>query len=338
KMGEADQKPIGTGPYKFVSWSRSEPFVIRRNEKYWGQAPKIDEVIYKIIKEDAARIAALESGQVDFISNIPPHEVGRLKSNPNIHVARVRGLRPIFLVLCPAYKPLDNPKVRRAITHAIDSDRIIDLVLEGNAFPLTGFFGPHVFGYDPNARAYAYDPEKAKQLLADAGFPNGFAIDYHSPTGRYPKDREVAQVIVEQLSKVGIKANLKTPEWAIFNTEYKKGKYPFYLTGRGSVIDADTLFHQYFRTGVTKRALGYSNPKLDEIIDTERKTFDRKKREKLLWEAQRIILEDAPAVPLWNTMDIYAHRADLVWTAPPDERVEMSEAYYKVKNPSGTTS
>ena len=137
----------------------------------------------------------------------------------------VQGLRPIFLVLSPAYKPLDNPKVRSAMTHAIDRDRIIKLVLEGNAYPLRGLLGPQVFGYDPDARAYPYDPEKAKQLLNEAGFANGFEIDYHSPTGRYPKDREVAQVIVEQLSKVGIKANLKTPEWSIFNTDYKNGKY-----------------------------------------------------------------------------------------------------------------
>ena len=331
KMGAADSEPIGTGPYKFVSWARSGQFVIRRNDKYWGQTPKIREVIYKTIKEDAARIAGLESGQVDLISNIAPHEVARLKSNPRLKVQQVQGLRPIFLVLCPEYKPLDNPKVRRAMTHAIDRQQLIDFVLEGNAFPLNGFLGSHVFGYDPNAKAYPYDVAKAKQVLAEAGFSSGFAIDYYSPTGRYPKDREVSQVIVEQLSKVGIKANLKTPEWAIFNTEYKDGKYPFYMTGRGSVTDADTLFHQYFRTGVTKRVLGYSNPKLDKIIDSERQTFDRKKREKLLWEAQRIILEDAPAIPLWNSMDIYVHRRDLVWKAPPDERVEMSKAYYDEK-------
>jgi len=158
-----------------------------------------------------------------------------------------------------------------------------------------------------------------------------FEIEYHSRTGRYPKDREVAQVIVEQLSKVGIKANLKTPEWSIFNTDYKNGKYAFYLTGRGSLTDADALFQQYFRTGMTKRVLGYSNPKLDEILDTEQQTFDVKKREKLLWEAHRIILEDAPAVPLWNAMDIYAHRADLVWTAPPDEKVQLKQANFKTR-------
>ena len=331
KMGEADNPPIGTGPFKFVSWDRSGQFVMRRNENYWGQASKIDEVIYKNIQEDAARIAALEAGQADIVSNLPPHEVERLKSNPRLRVQPVQGLRPIFLVLSPAYKPLDNPKVRRAITHAIDRDRIIKLVLEGNAYPLRGLLGPQVFGYDPEARAYPYDPEKAKQLLNEAGFANGFEIEYHSPTGRYPKDREVAQVIVEQLSKVGIKANLKTPEWSIFNTDYKNGKYAFYLTGRGSLTDADTLFQQYFRTGMTKRVLGYSNPKLDEILDAQQQTFDVKKREKLLWEAHRIILEDAPAIPLWNAMDIYAHRADLVWTPPPDEKVHLKQAYFKAK-------
>ena len=159
KMGEADNPPIGTGPFKFVSWDRSGQFVIRRNESYWGGPPKIDEVIYKTIQEDAARMAALEAGQVDLISNIPPHEVMRLKSNPRIRVQQVQGLRPIFLVLSPAYKPLDNPKIRRAITQAIDRERIIKLILEGNAYPLNGLLSPQVFGYDPNAHAFPYDPE-----------------------------------------------------------------------------------------------------------------------------------------------------------------------------------
>ena len=277
KMGEADNRPIGTGPFKFTSWERSGQFVLRRNESYWGQAPKIDEVIYKAIQEDGARIAALEAGQADIISNIPPHEVARLKANPRIRVQQVQGLRPIFLVLSPAYKPLDNPKVRRAITHAIDRERIIKHILEGYAYPLSGLLSPQVFGYEPSAKAYSYDPEKAKQQLTEAGFANGFEIDYYSPTGRYPKDREVAQVIVEQLSKVGIRANLKTPEWSIFNTDYKNGKYPMYLTGRGSLTDADTLFQQYFRTGMTRRTLGYSNPKLDEILELQQLTFDVRK-------------------------------------------------------------
>jgi len=331
KMGEADRSPIGTGPFKFVSWERSGQFVLRRNENYWGQPPKIEEVIYKTIQEDAARIAALEAGQADIISNIPPHEVERLKANPRLRVQPVQGLRPIFLVLSPAYKPLDNVKVRRAITHAIDRERIIKHILEGNAYPLSGLLSPQVFGYDPGAKAFSYDPQKAKQLLNEAGFTNGFEIEYYSPTGRYPKDREVALVIVEQLSKVGIKAILKTPEWSIFNTEYKNGKYPMYLTGRGSLIDADTLFHQYFRTGTTKRVLGYSNPKLDEVLDLEQQTFDVKKREKLLNEAHRIILEDAPAIPLWNSMDVYAHRADIVWSAPPDEKVHLKQAHLRGK-------
>src|SRR5262247_894686 len=187
KMGELDNRPIGTGPFKFTSWDRSGLFVIRRNESYWGQAPKIDEVIYKSIQEDAARIAALEAGQADVISNIPPHEVARLKANPRIRIQQVQGLRPIFLVLSPAYKPLDNVKVRRAITHAIDRERIIKHILEGYAYPLSGLLSPQVFGYEPSAKAFSYDPEKAKQQLTEAGFPNGVEFDYYSPTGRYPK-------------------------------------------------------------------------------------------------------------------------------------------------------
>lgn len=329
KMGELDNRPVGTGPFRFTSWERSGQFVIRRHDAYWGKPAQIDEVVYRAIQEDAARIAALESGQVDIISNIPPHEVARLKNNPRLRVQPVQGLRPLFLVLSPHYKPLDNVKVRRAITHAIDRERIIKHILEGNAYPLSGLLSPQVFGYDPGAKALPYDPEKAKQLLAEAGFPNGVEFDYYSPTGRYPKDKEVALVIVEQLSRVGIKANLKTPEWAIFNTDYKKGKYPMYLTGRGSLTDADALFQQYFRTGVTPRVLGYSNPKLDEILDMEAQTFDSKKREKLLQDAHRIILEDAPAIPLWNAMDIYAHRGDLEWKAPPDEKVQLKQASFR---------
>ena len=106
-----------------------------------------------------------------------------------------------------------------------------------------------------------------------------------------------------------------------------------YLTGRGSLTDADALFQQYFRTGVTPRVLGYSNPKLDEILELEQLTFDIKKREKLLQEAHRIILEDAPAMPLWNAMDIYAYRADLVWTAPPDEKVQLKQASLRRNSP-----
>ena len=131
-------------------------------------------------------------------------------------------------------------------------------------------------------------------------------------------------MIVEQLSKVGIKANLKTPEWAIFNTDYKNGKYPMYLTGRGSLTDADTLFQQYFRTGMTQANVGLQQPQIGrDPRDRSSKLSMSKSGKNFLWEAHRIILEDAPAVPLWNAMDIYAHRADLVWTAPPDEKVQL---------------
>lgn len=330
KYGDkVDEHPIGTGPFRFVDWERANYFRMRRNENYWGEKAKIEEIIFKAIPEDATRVSALEAGEADIITNVPPHEIDRISSNPKFRVEPVRGLRLIFLVLSPGYKPLDNVNVRRAISHAIDREGLVKYVLEGKAYHLDGFVGPQVFGYDPNAKWYPYDPEKAKRLLGEAGYPNGFEIDFYSPSGRYLKDREAAQAIADQLAQIGIKARLKTPEWGIFSTGFKKGKFPIYLIGRGSVIDADTPYNQYFRTGVTKRVLGYSNPKLDTVIDEEQRTFDEKRREELLWEAQRIIKEDAPAVPLWNTADIYAVRSDLVWKPRPDEKIFLTDAYYK---------
>ncbi|MEE9569854.1 MAG: ABC transporter substrate-binding protein, partial [Candidatus Binatia bacterium] len=226
-------------------------------------------------------------------------------------------------------KPFDNLKVRQALSHAIDRDRIVKFVLEGKAFPLAGFFGPQVFGYHPDAKWYPYDPDKAKRLLAEAGYPNGFEIDFYCPSGRYVKDREAGQAIANQLAKVGVKANLKTPEWGIYTSAFKKGKFPMYLIGRGSVIDADTILNQYFRTGVTKRVNGYSNSNLDKVIDQEQQTFEVSKREELLWEAHRILKDDAPAIPLWNQADIYAVRSDLEWTPRPDEKVVLDKAFYK---------
>jgi ABC-type transport system substrate-binding protein len=326
---QVDKHPIGTGPFKFVDWQRANYFRMRRNDDYWGPKPKIKELVFKAIPEDASRVSALEAGEADIISAIPPHDIDRLRGNPRFRVEQVRGLRIIFLVMAPAYKPFDNLKVRQALCHAIDRDSLIKFVLEGNGHPLTGYLGPQVFGYDPNAKWYPHDPDKAKRLLAEAGYPNGFETEFVSPSGRYLKDREAAQAIVDQLAKVGVKANLKTPEYGIFSAGYKKGKYPFYLIGRGSVIDADTYFYQYFRTGRTKRIKGYSNPKLDKVLDEQQQTFDVAKREKLLWEAQRMIMEDAPAIPLWNVSNIYGVRSDLVWTPRPDEKVFVRGAYYK---------
>ena len=320
-----EKRPIGTGPFKFVEWMRGERFVVEKNPNYWGRVPKIDRIVWKPIPEDAARVAALESGAADLIFNVPPHEAERLKRRQKVKVEEVASARIIFLLLDPGHKPLDNRLVRQAINHAIDSDAIIKHVLDGKGARLDQILGPNSFGYDPSLKPYSYDPKRAKELLAKAGYPDGFEIDFYTSTGRYIKDREVSQVIAAQLAKVGIKAKLQTPEWAVFNTLHRSGKCPLCFRGRGSVEDPDKFFHDYFETGVTKR-VAYSNPKFDRLMQQQRQLFDQEQREPVLLSAIRLLFEDAVMVPLYRPMYVYGLSKRLTWKPSPHDAVYLADA------------
>jgi peptide/nickel transport system substrate-binding protein len=324
------KKPVGTGPFKFVEWVRGERVVAEKNSQYWRRAPKLDRIVWKPVAEDAARLALLESGQADLIANVPPHETARLKGNSAVRLEEVRSARIIFLLLDPAHKPLDNKLVRQAIHYAIDKDALVKYVLDGKAHRLDGILGPHGFGEDPSFKPYSYDPQKAKELLAAAGFANGFEIDFYTSTGRYTKDREIAQAIAGQLAKVGIRTRFHTPEWGIFNDLHRSGKCPICFRGRGTVVDPDDFFNEYFETGVSKR-LSYSNPKFDRLLQQQRQIFDLEKREPILQSAIKILLDDAPIVPLYNPIDIYAVKRRLVWKPSAKDYINVAEADWAEK-------
>jgi peptide/nickel transport system substrate-binding protein len=319
------KRPVGTGPFKFVEWVRGERVVADKNPQYWRGAPKIDRIIWKPVAEDAARLALLESGQADLIGNVPPHEASRVKANSTLRLEEVRSARIIFLLLDPAHKPLDNKLVRQAIHFAIDKDALVKYVLDGKAYRLDTISGPHGFGEDPSFKPYSYNPQKAKDLLAAAGLANGFEIDFYTSTGRYTKDREVAQAIAGQLAKVGIKTRFHTPEWGIFNDLHRAGKCPICFRGRGTVVDPDDFFNEYFETGVSKR-LSYSNANFDRLLQQQRQIFDPEKRAPVLQAAMKILLEDAPIVPLYNPVDIYAAKRRLVWKPSAKDYINVADA------------
>ena len=168
---EMDQHEIGTGPYKFVSFQRGGNFVMTRNDDYWGAKAEIKEVIFKKVTEDAARVAALESAQADMINNVPVHDVPRLERSPKARVEKVEGLRMFFLALNPAFKPFDNKLVRQAVNYSVDAAAIVKNIFEGGGYVLNGPVASNVIGYDPNHKRYPYDPQKSRELLAKAGYP-----------------------------------------------------------------------------------------------------------------------------------------------------------------------
>ena len=316
------QNPIGTGPYKFVSYQRGGNMVFTRNDDYWGGKAAIKEVVFRKVTEEAARLAALESGQADFINNVPVHEVARFQKHPRVRIDRLEGLRMFLLAMNVAHKPFDNKLVRQAVNYSVDAPAIVKNIFDGIGYPLNGPVGSNVIGVDPKHKRYPYDPKKARELLAEAGYKDGCDVQLYYSPGRYPKDREVCQVVAAQMVKGGFRVELISQEWALFwdKTGVNGGRLPFYYIGRGSLTDADTLYDQYFRTGTTKRT-NYSNPELDKIIIEQQKTADPKKRVALLQQAGKIIMEEAPMVPLYNLADIYGVARNVVWKMRPDEKV-----------------
>jgi len=314
---------VGTGPYKFVSYQRGGNLVFTRNDEYWGGKAAIKEVIFKKVAEDAARLAALEAGQADFINNVPDHEVARLKKHPRVRIDQVEGLRMFFLAMNVAFKPWDNKLVRQAANYSVDAPAIVRGIFDGIGYPCNGPVGANVLGADPKLKRYPYNPQKAKELLAQAGFANGCDIQLYYSAGRYPKDREVCQVVAAQMVKGGFRVELISQEWALFwdKQGVNGGRTPFYYIGRGGLTDADTLYDQYFRTGTTKRT-NYSHAELDKIIEEQQKTADTKKRVQLLQQAGRIIMDEAAFIPLYNLADIYGVARNLEWKMRADEKVK----------------
>ena len=186
-----------------------------------------------------------------------------------------------------------------------------------------------MIGYDPAIKRYPFDPKKARELLTKAGFPNGLEVKLYLAPDRHLKGKEVCQVIAHQLNESGIKAELVPQEYPIYwgRDGVNGGKLPFYYAGR-SAYDADTFYDQYFHTGVTKRT-GYSNPEFDKLVEEEQRTGDPKKRVAVLQQAGRIIIEDAPIVPLYTLAEIYGVARNIVWKGNPNNEIIVSDMKIK---------
>jgi peptide/nickel transport system substrate-binding protein len=318
---EADQHAIGTGPYKFVSWQRDGNLVMTRNDEYWGSKAAIKEIVLRKVGEDAGRMAGLLAGQGDVVNNVPVEEIARLDKHPRVRAEKVEGLRMYFLAMNVTHKPFDNKLVRQAFNYAVDPTAVIKHIYEGNGYVMSGPLGANVIGYDPTVKRYPYDPKRAKELLAKAGFTNGLEIKLHFSPDRYPKAKEVCQVIADQLARAGVKTELVSQEFAIFwgSDGVNGGKIPFYYVGRPA-IDADTVYDQYYRSGRTKR-VSFHNPEVDRLIDEQHRTGDQKKRIALLQQIGRILMEEAALVPLYTLAEIYGVARNVIWKAHPEEKV-----------------
>lgn len=300
------QNPVGTGPFKFVSWTRNDRMVFEAFDGYWDGAPKVKRVILRPVPEAATRLAELQTGNADIITNIPPFLVPQMKDSPNATVQSIPSGRVMFLYInCLAEGPLKNKKVRQALNYAVNKKAIIDNILKGSGVPMAVNLTPYHLGYDSSLNPYAYDPAMAKKLLAEAGYASGLKLVFNSPSGRYLLDKEVSQAIAGMYNAVGIETDMKVHEWGSY-TQILTGKrlQDIGFIGWGNTLhDADGNFQPYF---IPESVFSYySTPSLVDKINQARTTMDEKKRSELYKQIQREIYEDAPLVFLYQQIDHY---------------------------------
>ena len=336
------KNPIGTGPYKLVRWSKDEEIVLEANDQYWRGAPKIKTAVFRPIPDDAVRVAALQNGEVDVAVNIPPHLASIIAGHPKVFLSTAPSIRTLQLMfvthefdaqhkLVGPYKGVTAAKrVRQAIAYALDVDEIIKGVLDGKAMRTATLLTPLHFGYDASLKPSKQDLGKVKQLLTEAGFPGGLELTLNSPQGRYVRDKEVAEAVAGQLTKAGIKTQLKTYEFVSYlnNLVYVHKPGPVWLIGWGTpTVDAETVYGPLFRTGSN---LGnYSNPDFDGMVDQAQTEMNEKQRLAIYHRINKLWIDDMPAVPLYQQLDLYGASKRLNWKARSDELIKAYDMSLK---------
>ncbi len=329
------RNPVGSGPFKFVRWLKDEQIELTANEQYWRGAPGIKTLIFRPIPDDSVRVAALQNGEIDVAVNIPPHLANIIANHPRLFLSTAPSVRTIQLmyythefdrqhkVVGPYPGPVADRRVRLAMNYAVDVDEIIKGVLDGKGVRVATMLTPKHFGFDPVLKPIKQDLAKAKQLLAEAGFPNGVDMVLNSPQGRYVRDKEVAEAVAGQLTKGGIRTQLKTHEWGSYlnGMVYIHRAGPVWLIGWGTTsYDAETVYVPLFRSG--KILSNYHNLDFDRMVDEAQTIMDPKKRVEQYHRLNRVLVEDAAAMPLYQQLDLYGVAKRLAWKARGDERLK----------------
>ena len=307
-------QPVGTGPFKFASWDRGQRVVLERNPSYWRHAVKIDRVVYRPIVEDQARLTELLTGSLDLIVGTPPDFVSHLESNPKITLLKQVGAHVWYLGINNQKKPFDDKRVRQALNYAVNKDAIVRDVLKGTGSPSRGPVLPATWGADPGLKPYPYDPERARKLLAEAGYPSGFATSLWVPESGSGMQSPVAMstVIQSNLKAVGVNVALQTMEWGAYLAKLRsKEQELFALSWMAGNEDPDMVMYPLLHSSQwtpngPNRAL-YKNARFDELLHQARLVTDQGKRAELYREAQRILVDDAPWIFIDHEIQTAAH-------------------------------
>ncbi len=331
---------VGTGPYKFVRFARGDRIELARNDAYWGEKSAWNKVTLRILPADTTRIAALLAGDVDAIENIPTADLTRLKADANLRLEQKVSWRTLFLHMDQyrdqpphlsdksgkplAKNPFKDARVRLAVSKAINRRAIVERVMEGYAIAAGNLVSPPVFGHVDALKPETYEPEAAKKLLAEAGYPDGFALTLHAPNDRYVNDDQVAQAVAQMLARVGIQAKIETMPASVYFGKARAGEFSFALLGWGS-FSGDLALRALVATPNAEKGYGawnwgrYSNPKVDTLLEQGFATLVENKREALAREAATLALKEVPVILLHHQLASWAMKKNIAYSPRTDE-------------------
>lgn len=325
---------VGTGPYKFISYTPGDRTVFERNPTYWGPKPQWDKVTYRFINNGAARTAALLAGDVDVIDKVAVTDVEKLRKDPKVSVYTYPGLR--VLLLQPTLRegpnefitdnagkvldknPLTDVRVRQALSLGINRKAIVDRVLQGTVTEANQWMPKNSFGYNPEVKDIPYNAEQAKKLLAEAGYPQGFQISIHVPGDRYPQAPETVQAVAQFWSRIGVKTKVEVVPWSVYSGRASKNEYAVSVIAWGNGTgEAGYGLLQTLASYDPKRGRGinnwgrYSNENVDKALDAATVEFDARRREAIFRHAAKLVTDDVGHIPLFHYQNIWAAKKGL---------------------------
>lgn len=297
------QKPVGTGAYMMDTWQAGDSIALKVNPEYYKGASSVETVVFRSIPEGTNRTIGLETNEVDIAYDIEPIDKARVQEDKNLELIEEPSLSMSYLGFNVNKAPFDNVKVRQAVAYALDVQPIIDTVYQGSGTAANSPIGPLVFGYNEKARAYNHNMEKAKELLVEAGYADGFSFKLW--TNDSPARRDIATIVQDQLKQVGINVTIETLEWGAYLDGTARGEHDMFILGWVSVTgDADyglyPLFHSSAKGGAGNRSF-YSNSQVDKELEEARASVDPVRRKELYDAVQIQVQEDLPILTIAYT-------------------------------------
>lgn len=300
------ENPVGTGYFKFEEWAPGDYIRLVKNDDYWGEPAKLDTVTFKVVDEDQTRVAELLTGDSHIIDPLSPSDVAQVEGEEGVDPARQASVSLSYIGFNTQKEPFDDPKVRQAINMAIDKEQIIEGIYDGAGIPATGPLAPDVFGYDGNVEGLEYDPERAKELLAEAGYEDGFSTTIWTNDSRERID--TATNIQAQLEEFGITVEVEILEWGAYLEQTAQGEHEMFILGWSTVTgDADYGLYALFHSdnfGDPGNRTFTEDPELDDLLEQAREEPEPEKRQELYTEVQELLAEEAPM--------LYIHHQELL--------------------------